>query len=97
MKSYRIPYGVIQTNNEGNYDKLIEKPTLSYKLNTGMYIMEPEVLKLVDSNSFLHITTLIENAKNLGKRIGVFPITEKSWIDIGEWKSYLSTFEVEEK
>ena len=28
------------------------------------------------------------NAKNQGKKIGVFPIDDDAWIDIGHWAEY---------
>jgi SAM-dependent methyltransferase len=33
-------------------------------------------------------THMIENLKDAGKRIGVFPIDDEAWIDIGEWTEY---------
>ena len=35
-----------------------------------------------------HMTDLINSAKNNEKKIGVYPISEKSWIDTGEWEEY---------
>ena len=31
---------------------------------------------------------LIELAKNKNKKIGIFPISEESWTDVGNWKEY---------
>ena len=39
-------------------------------------------------NKFYHITHLIKDAKNLGKKIGVFPVDDEAWIDIGQWTEY---------
>ena len=92
VKSYDIPYGVIQTDDNGLYSSITEKPTVNHLLNTGMYILEPKALDLVDPTRLFHITELIERAKSAGLTIGVFPVTEKSWMDVGEWKGYLNTF-----
>ena len=35
-----------------------------------------------------HITHLIEKLKNQGKKVGVFPIDEEAWIDVGQWVEY---------
>ena len=43
---------------------------------------------VIPENTFYHITYLIEEAKNLGKKVGVFPIDDDDWIDIGEWTEY---------
>jgi len=45
-------------------------------------------LNLIPKNKFYHITRLIEDAKNQGKKIGVFPIDDDAWIDIGHWAEY---------
>jgi dTDP-glucose pyrophosphorylase len=47
------------------------------------------VLKLIPENKFYHITHLIENAKNQGKKVGVFPIDDDAWIDVGQWAEYI--------
>ena len=92
VNSYDIPYGVIHTDENGLYKNMTEKPTVNYLLNTGMYVLEPSLLEMVEEDRVFHITELIAKAKEQNKRIGVFPISEKSWMDIGEWKGYLDTF-----
>jgi len=36
-----------------------------------------------------HMTQLIENVNTRNGRIGVFPVSEKSWKDIGSWEEYM--------
>lgn len=89
LKHYKIPYGTINTGVNGVLESMSEKPELTYQINTGVYILEPHVLDSIPENSFYHITSLIEDLKNKGKRVGVFPISEGSWKDIGQWDEYL--------
>ena len=51
-------------------------------------MLNPEILKLIPENKFYHITHLIEDVKNKGKNVGVYPIDEDAWIDVGQWKEY---------
>ena len=88
IKRYKIPYGTIQTKENGILDKLDEKPELVFQINTGMYILEPSVLKYIPENEFFHITHLIELIKEHSGGVGVFPIAENSWQDIGNWEDY---------
>jgi dTDP-glucose pyrophosphorylase len=60
-----------------------------------MYILEPDTLNEIPENTFFHITDLIQRTKDSGHRIGVFPISEKSWKDIGNWTEYLKTINVD--
>ena len=54
-----------------------------------MYILEPHLLNEIPENEFFHITQLIENIINRNGKVGVFPVSEGSWRDIGEWNEYL--------
>jgi len=89
LKNYYIPYGTIETENGGILKELFEKPKLTFQINSGMYILEPEVLYEIPENKFFHITELIEKVKKNRSRIGVFPVNEGSWKDIGDWNEYL--------
>lgn len=89
LKHYSIPYGTIETSENGKLENLSEKPELTFKINSGMYILEPSVLDEIPSNEFYHITHLIEKIQSRGGNVGVYPVSEKSWKDIGEWDEYL--------
>jgi len=89
LKHYPIPYGTIETAENGKLVSLSEKPELTFKINSGMYILEPHLLKEITRNEFFHITQLIENIHKRGGNVGVFPVSSKSWKDIGEWDEYL--------
>ena len=92
IKSFPIPYGTIETGDGGQLKSIQEKPELSFKINTGMYILEPDLIQEIPENEFFHITTLIENVHNEGRKVGVFPISEGSWNDIGTWNEYIKKF-----
>jgi len=90
LKHYPIPYGTIETGNNGLLKKLSEKPELTFKINSGMYILEPHLLKEIPENTFFHITDLIEKIKTRNGKVGVFPVSQHSWRDIGTWDEYLN-------
>ena len=87
-KEYVIPYGTCELNSEGHLSHINEKPQYDFLINTGLYILNPDVLKLIPKNKFYHITHLIEDAKEQGKKVGVFPIDDDAWIDVGQWAEY---------
>ncbi len=88
LKNYPIPYGTIETRNDGILSELKEKPELTFQINSGMYILEPHLLNEIPENTFFHITHLIDNIMKRKGRVGVFPVSEGSWKDIGEWDEY---------
>jgi NDP-sugar pyrophosphorylase family protein len=72
VKRYKIPYATIQTKEKGILDTLDEKPELVFQINTGMYILEPSVLKFILENDFFYITDLSEVVKENSGHVGVF-------------------------
>ena len=92
-KEYIIPYGTCELNGDGHLSHINEKPKYDFLINTGLYILNPDVLNLIPKDKFYHITHLIEDAKNQGKKIGVFPVDDDAWIDIGQWAEYRQVVE----
>jgi dTDP-glucose pyrophosphorylase len=90
LKNHKIPYGTIETNQEGFLHLLNENPELVFQINTGVYILEPSVLMMIPDNAFVHITDLIKTVSESGGKIGVFPIAQNSYSDIGNWQEYLN-------
>jgi len=88
LKQYKIHYGTLESGENGELITLKEKPEITFMINCGMYILEPDLLNEIPNDTFFHITHLIEKIKARGGKVGVFPISEKSWIDIGEWPLY---------
>ena len=94
VKSFRIPYGVIETGEDGLMTALKEKPELTYMINTGVYILNPGCIDEIPQGEFFHITQLMEKIKACGGRVGCFPVSEHSWKDMGEWPEYLKMLDV---
>ena len=89
VKKYSIPYGTLTTGKDGLLSGLHEKPQLIFNINTGFYVMEASVLEAIPENRFYNITDLIEQRKSDGKRVGVFPISDGAWVDMGSWRDYM--------
>lgn len=93
LKNYSIPYGTLETGDGGQLLSLHEKPELTYKINTGMYVLEPHLIKEIPTDSLYHITFLIDKLISEHRKVGVFPINEGSWTDIGNWDEYMKYIE----
>ena len=88
LKSYHIPYGVMETGDNGILLDLQEKPDITLKVNSGMYLLNRTLLDEIPQNVFFHITDLIKKVRQRGGMVGVFPVSEGSWKDMGEWENY---------
>ncbi len=84
LKNFKIPYGVIEINETGKVEKMKEKPELSFFINTGMYIVEPKIIEELEENKFIDFPNIIEHYKDKGEKIGIYPISENSWMDMGQ-------------
>lgn len=85
LKNIIVPYGVLCVDNKGKFCAIDEKPRFSHFINTGMYIINHSILNKIPYNSFFHMTNLIQKVSNEGGTIGSYPISEDSFLDMGEF------------
>ena len=79
--SYEVPFGVVNVDGY-KISNIEEKPTSTYLVNAGIYLLEPDVLKLVEPNQYLDMPTLFEHIRDSNYATHVFPILE-AWRDVG--------------
>jgi NDP-sugar pyrophosphorylase family protein len=91
MKNFTIPYGVCEIQNGGILKNIREKPEYDFLVNTGMYVVEAAVLADIPKNQFYNITELINDYLKKGEKVGVYPVSEKSWIDMGQFEALQET------
>lgn len=84
MKNVTIPYGTIEVSKNGQMVKLNEKPSYSFLTNTGLYVVEPRFLDKIPKDTFIHITDIIQDCINKGEKVGIYPISEHAWMDMGQ-------------
>ena len=84
--NYSLPYGEIQFRNK-KFFNLIEKPNKPHLINSGIYVINPEMIKFLKKNKPKMMNSFIEDLKDLKKKINVFPFYE-DWTDIGSKQEY---------
>jgi len=92
-KEYVIPYGTCKLNKSGQLQNIIEKPKLDFFVNIGLYVISPNIIKLIPKNKAYDMPDLIKLAKRKKKQVGVYPIDDESWIDVGQWSEYHKAIE----
>lgn len=85
MKDMEVPYGVLQVDNGGNITDIVEKPSFSFLTNTGVYIIEPQVLDLIKDKEFIHLPEIAIRCIENGGKVGAFPVSNKAWLDMGQF------------
>jgi dTDP-glucose pyrophosphorylase len=89
LKHIPLSYGIIETGKNGHLKTMVEKPELTLKINSGMYILEPHLIDEIPKNKFFHITDLISSLMVQNRKVGVFPVSQNSWVDVGDWVEYM--------
>ena len=87
-KEHTIPYGTCKLTKKGHLHKIIEKPKFDFFVNVGLYVLNPNLIKLIPKNKSYDMIDLIQLIKTRKKQIGVYPIDDESWIDVGQWSEY---------
>ncbi len=89
-------YGIALLDDDNRVIRFVEKPSWSEVFsdlaNTGIYIIEPEALKLVESGrEFDFAKHLIPNLLKLGIPLYGLNIGDRYWSDIGSIEQYKAT------
>lgn len=79
-----LPYGVLNTTLEGRITSIVEKPNISSIVNTGFYVLTPEFLDKIPVGKISNITDVLQSCIDEGLKIGMYPISEERWMDMGQ-------------
>lgn len=88
VKGMKLSYGNLITGDHEQVVRVEEKPEFLFRVNTGVYILEPQLLREIPDNQYYPITDLMNTIIKRNGRVGCFPITDGSWCDIGNWEDY---------
>ena len=84
FKHYTVPYGVVELGEDGGIAAMREKPELDFLTNTGVYVVEPRVVEEMRDGEKIGFPDVIERYRAAGEKVGVYPISESSWMDMGQ-------------
>ncbi len=84
LKHVTIPYGVFNLNTAGEIESVTEKPTFNFLTNTGMYLVDERIIDELEDNKVISFPEIMENYRAKGFKVGVYPVSEDSWMDMGQ-------------
>ena len=82
---YQVPYGVVQIDDH-RVVSIDEKPTQSFFINAGIYVLEPRIIPLIPEGAYA-MPELLADLHQPNDCVGAFPIPEY-WLDIGRLEDY---------
>lgn len=83
---YKVPYGVVESK-KGLIDSILEKPIKNFSVNAGVYILNPEILKIIPRDSYFDMPNLFNQLIADKKKILKYDI-DGYWIDIGRQEEF---------
>jgi NDP-mannose synthase len=91
-REIRIDLGVIEAG-PVDVHGYVEKPTLSYEVSVGAYVMEPHVLSHIPPGQKYDLPDLIKSLVAAGEPVKAFRF-EGHWLDIGNHEDYATAIEL---
>lgn len=83
-KNISIPYGIVEMGMNGSITEMKEKPQFPFLTNTGIYVVEPEVLDDIEDNVSIGFPDVVMEQKEMGRNVAVYPVSENDWLDMGQ-------------
>lgn len=88
LLKHKLTYGNMVVDAEGQLVRMEEKPTYLFRINTAIYIFEPQVLKELPDNEYTPMTSVIDRVIHRGGRVGCYELDYDKWRDVGTWDDY---------
>lgn len=92
-KDVKVDLGVLETDTNDHVTAYVEKPTLSYRVSMGVYVLEPDVLRFVPEGRHFDFPDLVHALLDAGETVVSYP-SEDLWLDIGRHDDYEEAQEV---
>ena len=89
-KKIVIPYGNCIFDYENTLSKIDEKPSFQFYVNSGIYICNKKIIKLIPNNKLFNMDDLINKVISKKLKVKVYKVDNSNWTDIGEWSQYNS-------
>jgi dTDP-glucose pyrophosphorylase len=91
FKKITVPYGVCEIDKKQILKKIIEKPSTNNLVIVGAYCFKNKLIKHIPKNIFFNMNDFIKKLMIKKYKVGIYPISELDWQDVGEWPEYFKT------
>jgi len=94
IKHYKVPYGVVETGENNFVKKINEKPEMTFQINTGVYLINKNILDYIPEKKYLDMPNLIHMLIENNHKVLAYPINESDYLDTGQWDEYKKTLKI---
>jgi len=86
-RDVKIDFGVVESNEAGEFQGFKEKPTFHYEVSMGVNVISPSALKHVVPNEYLDMPDLVLKVHESGGKVALYR-EDCFWLDIGRMDDY---------
>ncbi|MBL7068252.1 MAG: CBS domain-containing protein [Candidatus Omnitrophica bacterium] len=88
IQHHKMPYGIIHYKEEGKISQIHEKPEFDFTVNTGAYVLSKDAISHMPEEKHFDMTDFINVLLEKKENVGVYPVSQRSYVDIGQWEEY---------
>jgi len=92
VRSNKIDYGVLESDDKGNLVGFIEKPINNYQVSMGIYMLSKSVTEFIPDGKLYGFDSLMLDLLKANKKV-ISKKFEGYWLDIGRPDDYLQAIE----
>ncbi len=81
--THEVPYGVLQVDDAGHIESIVEKPLRQELVSGGIYVFNPSVLRKVPTDTFFPMTQVLTDCIDGGDKVSVWAVDD-DWMDVGQ-------------
>lgn len=86
-RTLEIEFGVVETDEAGMLTNLVEKPSLSHLISTGINVLSADAIAMIPREGHFDLPDLVHALRNAGEPVAVFEMGG-TWLDIGRPSDY---------
>lgn len=90
--SEKIKYGLIERKGNGEVSSWKEKPDIGGLINVGCYVADPILFRYIPKGRMYGFDNIVRDMMKQGERVFSYVVEGKEFIDIGDEKSYKTTY-----
>ncbi len=80
--THEVPFGVVESEDRGFLGGFMEKPVASWRINAGVYVIEPHLTMRIPEGADFPLPALLQDCLQRGEKVALWELSDE-WYDVG--------------